>query len=74
MAKPEYLQVKLRCPTKLKKQIEKFAKVNERSANREMIARLEESILENIDKDRHSQIMRRLDAIESIVKGDFYGV
>ena len=43
MAK-DYTQVNFRMPTKLKEQIEKSAKNNERSITAELVARLEQSL------------------------------
>ncbi len=73
MAAAEYVQIKARARLSLRKALEKAAARNERSVNAEMIARLEESLQENLNRDRHSEIINRLDAIQGIVKGDFYG-
>ncbi len=73
MAAPEYVQIKARATASLRKALIKAAGRNERSVNAEMIARLEESFQDNLNRDRHFEIINRLDAIEGIVKGDIYG-
>lgn len=74
MASKERIQSMHRWPIALHKKIVRAAKANERSMNAEIIARLEESFQICIDRDRHAEILSRLDAIEGIVKGDFCGL